>query len=50
MMLAMFVLWALAFVGIFRRWRATVPTVLVALVWTVVVLRLHMTSGIPLNF
>lgn len=50
MMLAMFVLWLIVFVGAFRRWRATIPLALVTLVWTAIVLRLHMTSDLPLNF
>lgn len=50
MMLAMFVLWLIVFVGAFRRWRITVPLALVALAWTAFVLRLHMTSELPLNF
>lgn len=50
MMFAMFVLWIVVFAGVFWRQRWTVPMVLVALVWTVVMLRQHMTSDIPLNF
>jgi hypothetical protein len=49
-MALMFVLWMLAFVGILLRWRPTVALVLVALAWTVIVLRLHISSEIPLNF
>lgn len=50
MMLSMFVLWIVAFVGVFLRKRWTIPVTLVTLVWTVVLLRLHMSSDIPLNF
>ena len=50
MMFAMFVLWIVAFVGVFLRRRWTIPVVLVALVWTAVILKLHMSSDIPLNF
>ena len=50
MMLAMFVLWIVAFVGVFLHRRWTIPVALTALVWTAVILRLHMTSDIPLNF
>ncbi len=49
-MFSMFVLWMIAFVGIFLRWRWTVGVVLIALVWTVVLLKLHISSDIPLNF
>lgn len=49
-MLLMFVLWAIVFVGIFRRQRWVPVAVLVTLAWTVVALKLHMTSAIPLNF
>lgn len=50
MMLAMFVLWIAAFVGVFLRWRWTPAVVIVTLVVTVILLRAHMTSSIPLNF
>lgn len=49
-MLLTFLLWIAAFVGVFLRWRWTPAVVIVSLVWTLVVLRLHMTSSIPLNF
>lgn len=49
-MLSMFVLWAIVLLGIFRRQRWVVPVALVTIVWTVVLLRLHMTDPIPLNF
>ncbi len=49
-MLSMFVLWAIVFAGIFRRQRWVIPVTLVTLVWTAVLLKLHMTSAIPLNF
>jgi len=50
MMFSMFVLWIVAFIGVFLRRRWTTGVVLVALVWTGVLLRLHMSSDIPLNF
>ncbi|MDP1878585.1 MAG: hypothetical protein Q8M17_13635 [Actinomycetota bacterium] len=50
MMFSMFVLWIAVFAGIFLRWRWTVGLVLVTLAWTVVLLRLHISSPIPLNF
>jgi hypothetical protein len=49
-MALMFVLWLLAFVGVLLQWRGTIGLALVAMAWTVVVLRLHMSSDIPLNF
>ena len=49
-MFSMFVLWFIAFVGIFLRRGWVIPLVIVALVWTVLLLRLHMTDPIPLNF
>lgn len=50
MMFAMFVLWMAVFVGIFLKWRWTVAVVLIALVYTVLILRLHISDPIPLNF
>ena len=50
MMFAMFALWIVAFVGVFLHRRWTIPVALVALAWTAVILRLHMSSDIPLNF
>lgn len=50
MMLSMFVLWTIVFVGIFVRRRWVIPVSLVTIIWTVVLLRLHMTDPIPLNF
>ena len=49
-MLSMFVLWIVVFVGIFRGWRWTPILALATLGWTLVLLRLHMTSDIPLSF
>jgi len=49
-MFSMFVLWMVVFLGIFRRWRWTPILVLVTLVWTALLLRLHITSPIPLEF
>ncbi len=50
MMLSMFVLWIIVFAGVFLRRRWTIPLTLVTLAWTAVLLRLHMSSDIPLNF
>ena len=49
-MLSMFILWAIICWGVFRHQRWVIPLTLVTLVWTIVLLRLHMTSSIPLNF
>jgi len=49
-MLSMFILWAIVLVAVFRRPRWVIPLTLVTLVWTIVLLDLHMTSTIPLNF
>jgi hypothetical protein len=49
-MLLMFLLWIAVFVGVFLRWRWTPAMVIVSLAWTVILLKLHMTSAIPLNF
>jgi hypothetical protein len=50
MMFAMFALWIVAFIGVFLHRRWTIPVALVALAWSAVILRLHMSSDIPLNF
>ena len=49
-MFSMFVIWVVVFLGIFRRWRWIPLLALVALVWTVVLLKMHVTSPIPLEF
>jgi hypothetical protein len=49
-MLLMFVLWILAFVGVFLRWRWTPGIVIVSLIWTLILLKSHMSSELPLNF
>lgn len=49
-MLSMFVLWIVVFVGVFLRWRWTPGLVLLTLAWTLVLLKLHMSSSLPLNF
>jgi hypothetical protein len=49
-MLSMFVLWIVVFIGIFRGWRWTPILALATLGWTLVLLRFHMTSDIPLSF
>lgn len=50
MMLSMFVIWIVVFLGAFRKARWTVPLAVVNLVWTLVLLKMHMTDPIPLNF
>jgi hypothetical protein len=49
-MLLMFVLWGVIFLGIFRHWRWIPILVLVNLAYTLIVLKSHMTDPIPLNF
>lgn len=49
-MFSMFVLWIVVYVGAFRRQRWTIPVALLTMVWTLVLLKLHMTDPIPLNF
>lgn len=49
-MFLMFVVWFVAFIGIFRGWRWVPVLVLANLVYTLVVLKVHMTDPIPLNF
>ena len=49
-MFSMFVLWIVVFVGIYRRWKATPLLALASLAWTIVLLNVHMTDPIPLNF
>lgn len=49
-MLLMFVLWGVVFLGIFRHWRWIPILVLVNLAYTLLVLKTHMTDPIPLNF
>jgi hypothetical protein len=49
-MLLMFVVWLVVFIGIFRGWK-WVPLLAIAnLAYTLLVLRIHMTDPIPLNF
>ena len=50
MMFSMFLLWAFVFVGIFKKWRWTPALVILTLVWTLVLLKVHMSDPIPLNF
>jgi hypothetical protein len=50
MMLLMFVLWFAVFVGVFARQRWVIPLSLVSMVYTLIVLKSHMTDPIPLNF
>jgi len=49
-MLMMFVLWIAVFLGVFARRKWVIPLSIVALVWTAVLLRLHMTDPLPLEF
>ena len=49
-MLLMFVIWLVVFIGIFRGWRWTPLLALANLAYTLLVLRIHMTDPIPLNF
>jgi hypothetical protein len=50
MMLSMFILWIIVFVGIFVGQRWATPLAIVTIAWTLVLLRMHMTDPIPLNF
>jgi hypothetical protein len=49
-MFLMFVVWLVVFVGIFRGWRWTPLLALANLAYTLLMLRIHMTDPIPLNF
>ena len=49
-MFSMFVLWISVFVGVLQQRKLVIPLTLVALVWTLILLRLHMTSALPLEF
>ncbi len=49
-MFLMFFFWGAAYVGVFLHKRWTIPVALVALAYTLVMLRVHMTDTIPLNF
>ena len=49
-MFSMFVLWVVVFAGIYRRARWTIPVAVVTMMWSLVLLKLHMTDPIPLNF
>ena len=49
-MLSMFILWIAVFLGVFFRKNWVSPLTVAALVWTVIILRLHMTDPIPLSF
>lgn len=49
-MLSMFILWIAVFFGVFFRKTWVVPLTVAALVWTAIILRLHMTDPIPLSF
>ena len=47
--LSPFLLWMLVFLGVFRGWRWVLGLAIVSLVWTLVVLRMHMTSDLGLS-
>lgn len=49
-MLLMFLLWIPVLVGVARNWRWTIGLMILTLVVTIVSLRMHMTSDIPLFF
>jgi len=49
-MFLMFVFWGVTYVGVFLHKRWTIPAALVSLAYTLVMLRVHMTDTIPLNF
>ena len=49
-MLSMFILWIVVFIGVFFRRQWVVPLTVATLVWTAIILRLHMTDPIPLSF
>ena len=49
-MLSMFVLWAIVFAGIFRHQRWVPVLAVVTIVWTLILLKMHMTSPLPLSF
>jgi hypothetical protein len=49
-MFSMFVLWIVVFAGIFRKARWTIPVAVATMLWSLVLLKLHMTDPIPLNF
>lgn len=49
-MFLMFVIWIVVFIGVFRGWRWTPLLALANLGYTLLVLRIHMTDPIPLNF
>ena len=49
-MFLMFVIWIVVFIGVFRGWRWTPLLALANLGYTLLVLRVHMTDPIPLNF
>lgn len=49
-MLLIFVLWAVTYVGIFLHKRWTIPMAVVSILYTLAMLRYHMTDPIPLSF
>lgn len=49
-MFSMFALWAIVFVGVALHQRWVTPLAIVAFVWTLVLLKLHISDPIPLNF
>lgn len=49
-MFLIFILWAVTYVGIFLHKKWTIPMAVVSIVYTLVMLRFHMTDPIPLSF
>ena len=49
-MLSMFILWIVVFICVFFRKDWVIPLSIAAMVWTALILRLHMTDPIPLSF
>ncbi len=49
-MFLIFVLWAVTYVGIFLHKKWTIPMAIVSILYTLVMLRYHMTDPIPLSF
>jgi hypothetical protein len=49
-MFLIFVLWAVTYVGIFLHKKWTIPMAIVSILYTLAMLRFHMTDPIPLSF
>mgnify|MGYP006278627603 CR=1 FL=1 len=50
MMFSMFLVWIVVFVGAALHKKWTIPLTIANFVWTLVLLKMHMTDPIPLNF